>query len=184
MPKVSEAHVESRRTQILDGARRAFARHGYEGATVARLEEEIGLSRGAIFNYYDSKLDLFAALAAADNERYQAMLAESDIAEVIRAMAGESPEWLAVLIETEATLLRDPEFEKRIAAAPAARDRLLDSFRDAQAEGRMRVDVDVLDLVRFVSMVLNGLALRVAGGDETNVEPVIELLQDALRPPK
>src|SRR3954470_15776051 len=101
MPKRSQEHLDARRAQILDGARRAFARHGYEGATVARLEQEIGLSRGAIFNYYDSKLDLFVSLAAADNARYQAMMADADVGEVIRAIAGESPEWLAVLIQTE-----------------------------------------------------------------------------------
>jgi TetR/AcrR family transcriptional regulator, transcriptional repressor of aconitase len=43
MPKVSEEHLQARREEILDGARRTFARHGYEGATVALLEEEIGL---------------------------------------------------------------------------------------------------------------------------------------------
>ena len=44
MPKVSQEHLEARREQILDGARRAFAGHGYEGTTVTVLEEEIGLS--------------------------------------------------------------------------------------------------------------------------------------------
>ena len=42
MPKVSEDHLAARRAQILDGARRCFAEHGYEGATVRRLEEAIG----------------------------------------------------------------------------------------------------------------------------------------------
>ena len=69
MPKVSQEHLDARRAEILEGARRAFARHGYDGATVARLEEEIGLSRGAIFHYFDGKLDLFAALANSDNAR-------------------------------------------------------------------------------------------------------------------
>ena len=64
MPKVSREHVEARRAQILEGARRAFSRYGYEGATVARIEEETGLSRGAIFNYFDGKLDLFVAARA------------------------------------------------------------------------------------------------------------------------
>ena len=47
---------------ILDGARRCFARWGYEGATVPRLEREIGLSHGAIFNHFENKLDLFLEL--------------------------------------------------------------------------------------------------------------------------
>jgi ubiquinone biosynthesis protein COQ9 len=46
VPKVSDEHLEARREEILEGALRAFARYGYEGATVVRLEEEIGLSRG------------------------------------------------------------------------------------------------------------------------------------------
>ena len=69
MPKVSAEHKERRREQILDGARRCFARHGYEGATVARLEQEIGLSRGAIFNYFPSKDALFIELAIEMSKR-------------------------------------------------------------------------------------------------------------------
>ena len=54
MPKLSEVEKDARRERILEGARRCFARYGYEGATVVRLEQEIGLSRGAIFNWFDS----------------------------------------------------------------------------------------------------------------------------------
>ena len=39
MPKISDERKAERREQILAGARRCFAKHGYEGATVARLEE-------------------------------------------------------------------------------------------------------------------------------------------------
>ena len=42
MPKVSAEHTEARRRQILEGAQRAFARYGYDGATVAKIEEETG----------------------------------------------------------------------------------------------------------------------------------------------
>src|SRR5215475_684260 len=114
MPKVSAAHLQARRVEILDGARRAFARHGYEGATVTRLEEEIGLSRGAIFHYFDSKLDLFVELAVADNFRYQSVLAERGVEAVIRAIAEADPHWLSVLVETEVRLWHDPEFERRM----------------------------------------------------------------------
>jgi hypothetical protein len=31
-------------------------------------------------------------------------------------------------------------------------------------------------------MVINGLALRVAGGDETNIDAVLTLVNDAMRP--
>ena len=55
MPRVSQVQLDARRRQILAGARACFARHGYEGATVRRLEDETGLSRGAIFHHFRDK---------------------------------------------------------------------------------------------------------------------------------
>lgn len=182
MPKVSQAHLDARRAEILEGARRTFAKHGFEGATVARLEEETGLSRGAIFNYFENKLDLFVTLASSDNLGYQALLVEEGLDAVLRAVADENPEWLAVLIETESKLLHDPVFRERMVTPPEARERLLESFRSRQRDGTFRDDVSAEDLARFATMVLNGLALRVAGDEVTNVESVLTLVNDALRP--
>src|SRR5262245_7086787 len=183
MPKVSEEHLEARRAEILEGARRAFAKHGYDGATVARLEQEIGLSRGAIFHYFASKLDLFVELAVADNLRYQRVLAEQGLAAVLRAVAEADPHWLSVLVETEVRLWHDPEFESRMASAGAEQqEALFDSFARAQVEGRMRADVALPDLVAFAVTVINGLALRIVSDDPIDIDSLVGLVNDALRP--
>ena len=83
----------TRRKQILEGARRAFARHGYEGATVARLEEEIGLSRGAIFNYFPDKWSVFYELASRDQHELTTLLMEQGLDATIRHLTTESPDW-------------------------------------------------------------------------------------------
>src|SRR5215510_4338442 len=183
MPKVSEEHLEARRAEILEGARRAFAKHGYDGATVARLEQEIGLSRGAIFHYFASKLDLFVELAVADNLRYQRVLAEQGLDAVLRAVAQADPSWLSVLVETEVRLWHDPEFERRMARAGAEQqEALLDSFARAQVEGRMRADVALPDLAAFAVTVINGLALRIVSDDPIDIDSFVGLVNDALRP--
>lgn len=184
MPKVSEEHLEARRAQILDGARRAFATYGYDGATVARLEEETGLSRGAIFHYYAGKQELFIALALDLSARYVSLLVDRGLDDAVRAMASEDPELLGVLMEVQGRLRHDEEFQRRIDEGNADRDRLVVWFAERQRDGTFRDDVDLIHLGRFATMVLNGLALRVAGGDETDVEPVIRLLHDALGPRK
>jgi AcrR family transcriptional regulator len=184
VPKVSQEHVDARRAQILDGARRTFSQHGYDGATVARLEEEIGLSRGAIFNYFTGKQDLFVALSIEENRRYIDLLVGHGLDEAVRAMANESPEWLGVLLEIQGRLRHDPEFVKRLDERLNERDRLHAWFRERQADGTFRDDVDIVHLGRFATMILNGLALRVAGGDEIDVEPTLALLHDALAPRK
>ena len=99
MPKVTEEHKEARREQILAGAQRAFARHGYEGATVARLEEETGLSRGAIFNYYESKEALFVELVRRSSDRFVEIWLGEGYRALLEAVLEEDPEWLSVQVE-------------------------------------------------------------------------------------
>jgi TetR/AcrR family transcriptional regulator, transcriptional repressor of aconitase len=183
VPKVTAEHLESRRTQILDGARRVFAQYGYHGATVARLEEATGLSRGAIFHYFDDKDDLFLALGVEANRRYVEAITAGGFAAAIHEIAGESPELIAVVREIDVRLGQDEDFRRRIGASTEEqRDRLEAWFREQRKSGEVREDIDWDDLVRFVGIVVNGLALRIAGGYETNVDAVVRLLDDALRP--
>ena len=114
MPKVSEEHKERRREQILDGARRCFARHGYEGATVARLEQEIGLSRGAIFNYFPNKDALFVELALETSKRLTDIWLQRGLPRRARCDRAEDPDWLAVQLESTRRIRTDAEFRKLI----------------------------------------------------------------------
>lgn len=185
MPKVSEEYLEARRAQILKGARRAFARYGYNGATVARLEKATGLSRGAIFNYFDGKEDLFLALGVDANRRYVEAIMAGGFAKALYEIAHESPELMGVLIEIEMRLGQNKSFRRRIEASTAEqRDRLEAWFEEQRDSGGVRADLDYGDLVRFAGIVVNGLALRIACGYETNVDSVARLLDDALRPPQ
>jgi AcrR family transcriptional regulator len=186
MPKVTEEYAAARREEILDGARRAFSRWGYEGATVARLEEETGLSRGAIFNYFENKQDLFVELAYGESRRYVELLVEGGVENAIRTMAGENPDWIGVLIEVQARLRQNAEFQRMLESRSdgTMQTMLVDWFRDRQHDGTFRPDVEPIDLARFATMVLNGLAIRVVVGDPTEIESVLRLLHDALAPPK
>ena len=91
MPKVTEEHKEARREQILAGAQRAFARYGYEGATVARLEEETGLSRGAIFNYFGNKQALFIELVRRSSDRFVEIWLEQGYRALLEAVDPGGP---------------------------------------------------------------------------------------------
>lgn len=183
MPKVTREHLEARRAQILEGARRVFAEHGYDGATVARLEQATGLSRGAIFHYFPDKLGIFVALAAETNRVYTGLIVERGLEAAIREVAAESPEWMAALIEIESRLRHDADFERRfLEAHEPERDTIADWFREQQDAGTFRGDVDAVELGRFATMVINGLALRIASEDPVDVDSVLQLLRDAVAP--
>jgi AcrR family transcriptional regulator len=183
VPKVTQEHLEARRAQILDGARRAFAEYGYEGATVARLEEATGVSRGAIFHYFENKADLFVELAMEMSTRFGDLVLQSGLHEAFRALTSESPEWLAVLIETESRMRHDEDFVRRFEAKAAdVGPRISDWFEQQQAEGKFRDDVSWVEISRFTTSLLNGLALRVAGDDPFEIEAMLQLLDDAIAP--
>jgi AcrR family transcriptional regulator len=184
MPKISDERKTERREQILEGARRCFAEHGYEGATVVRLEREIGLSRGAIFNYFPSKEELFIDLAVRDNARMSEVWISDGLAAVVRAVVELDPAWLSVYLELFRRVRNDPAFRARIEerlkeVAPANRARI----EEAQRNGEFRDDITAKELGTFVNLVLNGLALQRAGDDELpSTELVLSLLDDAIGP--
>lgn len=151
--------MEARREQILGGARRAFARWGYEGATVPRLEREIGLSHGAIFNYYRSKLDLFVALARQDHDRFHDLWREGGFEGLARHIAEADPAWLSIYLELHRRLYTDAALRKKWKAEPL---RPL-SERDA-----------------FLHTLLNGLVFARAAGAEIDIEPIVRLAKKVL----
>jgi len=51
----------AKRAQILEGAARIFAEHGYEGASMSCIARNAGVSKGTLYNYFDSKAVLFCA---------------------------------------------------------------------------------------------------------------------------
>nr|WP_294529553.1 TetR/AcrR family transcriptional regulator [uncultured Rhodopila sp.] len=58
---VSVSLSPEKRAQILSGAATVFAADGYEGASMARIASVAGVSKGTLYNYFDSKAALFTA---------------------------------------------------------------------------------------------------------------------------
>ena len=184
MPKLTEEAKEARKEAILGPARRCFADYGYEGATVARLEAATGLSRGAIFNWYGTKEELFLALADADAARFASLWLDGGFEEVLRALLVEDPAWLGVYFEIGRRLRTDASFRERWShRAPDFERRLEERLRGLQAAGELRGDVGWQTLGRFMGIVADGLAVRRATGFETDdVEALITVALSAIRP--
>jgi AcrR family transcriptional regulator len=59
---IKEQVAEARRTQILMGAFQVFSEKGYHKATTKQIAKAAGVSEGTIYNYFDTKRDLLAAM--------------------------------------------------------------------------------------------------------------------------
>jgi TetR/AcrR family transcriptional regulator, transcriptional repressor of aconitase len=191
VPRVSQDQLDARRREILSAARACFARYGYEGATVRRLEDETGLSRGAIFHHFRDKDSLFLAVAEDDAAAMVATVAENGLVQVMRDLLGRAAEpeqagWLGSQLEVSRRLRTDPEFATRwaqrsAAIAEATRERL-GRQRDA---GVLREDVPLDVLAQFLELAYDGLVLHLATGRPADdLHRVLDLVEGAVRRPR
>jgi TetR/AcrR family transcriptional regulator, transcriptional repressor of aconitase len=188
MPRVSQDQLNARRRQILAGARACFARYGYEGATVRRLEQETRLSRGAIFHHFRDKESLFLAVAEDDAATMITTVTEDGLVQVMRDLLAHADEpdqagWLGTQLEVSRRLRTDPQFAKRWAArsdaiAEATRDRLAGQ-RDT---GVLRADTPVAVLAQFLELAYDGLVLHLAmGRPAADLGAVLDLVEAVVR---
>ena len=182
MPKVSAEHKEARREQILAGAQRTFARYGYEGATVARLEEETGLSRGAIFNYFENKEALFVALVRRSSDRFVEIWLEQGYRALLEAVTHEDPEWLSVQVEAARRVRTDERFREQISRLEddAVQRREL---RHARLQEVTRGDVPIQVIAQFLGMLANGVAFaRVTDDSMPDLDQLMTLIETGVAP--
>ena len=184
MPIVSESELSRRRHDILVGARRCFAEHGYEGATVRLLEQATGKSRGAIFHHFGDKESLFLALAQEDAARQAEVVAQNGLVEVMREMLDhpERHDWLATRLEITSLLRTDPSFAARWKENQSVRDEAVRARLASNADkGRLRDDVGIDTLAIYLEVLMDGFINRLALGDTAELENVLDLVEQSIR---
>jgi len=93
MPRVSQAHLDARRQQIVDAARTRFADHGFAHTSMADIVTESGLSNGAIYRYFTSKEEIVIAVCEQGTEALPKALTAEAVAgflEHVRTRARET----------------------------------------------------------------------------------------------
>ncbi|MFM9376049.1 TetR/AcrR family transcriptional regulator [Gordonia sp. VNK21] len=185
MPRVSNDRLAARRREILDGARHCFAEYGYDGATVKRLEEATGMSRGAIFHHFRDKEALFLALAREDAERMADVAAQEGLVQVMRDMLARPKDfdWLGTRLEIVRKIRSDPAFREAWSAHSADLEAVtLARLERKRQDGSLRDDVPTEVLVTYLDVVLDGLISRIATGQSTDdLHAVLDLVETSVR---
>lgn len=72
-----KAMTDQRRALILDAARAAFFELGLDGASIREIAQRAGYTPGAIYSYFASKEEVYAALLGESLERLNAQVAQA-----------------------------------------------------------------------------------------------------------
>jgi AcrR family transcriptional regulator len=165
MRATREQSKRQTRAAVLGAAREAFARDGFHGATLERVAEEAGFTKGAVYSAFDSKADLFLAVYEA-RVADRIARAETALADWPRIMRTEQP-WTAALTEFWVHASRHPELRERFAAAHRAWRLAVGQVIEAQAAAAGRTLALPAEKVAVIAMALgNGLALELMLGED------------------
>jgi AcrR family transcriptional regulator len=167
--------AETRRA-ILHNARRLFAERGYGNVTNKDVAEAVGITTGALYHYFDSKLELYVAVHRDMQQqiygRFIQAVQASDtflgqidgVLEAAHELNVEDPTlaWFVGTVRTD--LRRFPEVAECLERPVAARDEFFVSIVDAGvASGEVRPQ-DRERTVELIRILLIGLT---EGGSES-----------------
>ena len=145
-PRLSRAEQNDRnRALLLSAALRVFLARGYHAASLELIADEAGFSKGAVYSRFESKADMFLALLtdriaarAAQNAAAAAELASSGTVAGLIELASQAeratPGWRLLVTEFRVLAARDPELNRRYAAAHATTIDGIVSVLSAMAE--------------------------------------------------
>ncbi len=157
--------------RVLEVAERHFAAYGFEATSTEALVAEAGLTRGALYHHFGSKLGLFEAVVGAVQARLAVVIAARVVAsEPYEALLRGSEAWLEVATDpaVQRILLLDAPsvlgWERWLELDERGGGRLLREAVGALA-GEALVSTNLEALTQFLNGALNQLALWVAAAE-------------------
>jgi AcrR family transcriptional regulator len=173
VPKITAAHEQQRRAQILQAAMDCFARQGYHATSMDDVVRESGLSVGAIYSYFPSKEDLFLALSDDRSKQHLAHLNElfrspGPMTEKTQAAV----DYFFAILSDELLKLARVNVEFMSEAAKSERVKARQELRceserqfmrwmlsEAREQGQIRDDVDIDAAAELMLMLNEGILL-------------------------
>jgi AcrR family transcriptional regulator len=192
MPKMSTAHLEARRAEILDAAETCFIRRGLHQTTMHDICEESQLSPGAVYRYFDSKDDLIDAVAERRTQQEMQFIDEaksqtSEAAEALTILGDrfwgqflrpDFEHWARLDIEIWPETLRNPRHQARVREQRAMlRQALTEVCRLAIEQGTMRLEANPLAMANLLMALYRGLQLHKAIDPTVDTDEIFSLLR-------
>jgi AcrR family transcriptional regulator len=174
MPKLTDAHFEARRKQILEATFRCLAQKGYSRMTMRDIAGEAGISVGTLYLYFKDKDEMVRALSEESRMETNADL-EEDFTdkgprEILVSILGsllqslDDPrhqETLRVDVQLWAEALHHESLRDLCLAGLEERiGQLASLISEAQKADALPADTDPDALARILLAILSGLELQ------------------------
>ncbi len=180
------------RRRILDIARTSFAAGGYDASTNRGLAAEIGLTAGALYHHFGSKLDLYIAVHDDVQQRIYGRFNHATdrtngfigkfeaVLDTAHQLNKEDPSLAAFLGAVRTDMRRHPEILEMLGEHSDRRDDFFVRLVDAGVAGGEISKKTRPFVIEFVRMILIGLTDGVSD-DPKRHERAVKSIKMALR---
>jgi AcrR family transcriptional regulator len=183
---------EFRHSEILDAARKLFARRGFEGATMEEIAEAAGVAKGTLYLYFQSKNEIHRealkqGLVRLIEETRRNVDAAPTSADKIRAFIAtrirltDNDRDLIRIHHSQSGSSHPAYLNKECRNLYLEQARMLEAvLREAAAQGQIRSDrMDVTAVVVY-EMIRGLIMQRLLGWSRASVEEDTDLLFDLI----
>lgn len=172
MPKVVAGYKEEAKKTILQTAAEVFSEKGYHEATMDDVAEKLGVSKGAVYQYFPSKDVLFQELCGNAAKKVEEMLRTNFTGPTVRDSAeryidAELDKMTRgqLLFEALAEAPRNPALSRVVRGNYTACSLVLKNFLDGLKDaGELKRDVDTVSAVRFLIALRHGVLVSFVQG--------------------
>ncbi|MDG6914570.1 MAG: TetR/AcrR family transcriptional regulator [Nitrososphaerota archaeon] len=173
MPKVVPGYKEEAKRTIVQTAAGIFAEKGLHETTMDDVAEKLGVSKGAVYQYFPSKDALFQELCGTASKKVEETLRAHFTGGTVREAAesyidaelDRMEQGLMIMFEAIAECPRNAAVKKMMRSNYSTISEVLAEFLEGlKGEGRLRKDIDAESAAKFLIALRHGvLVSRVQG---------------------
>lgn len=191
MPKVTEAHVEARKHQIMDAAATCFSHTGFHHTTMHEICQMAELSPGAVYRYFRSKEEIIESMMrerqASSAAIIEAVRGRGGTLEVLDEMADvffsqlENEQKCALSVELWAESLRTPRIrqllrsELRDISEPFAQ-----IIRNAQDVGEVNPRLKPESVAQVLISLFDGCVLQKTADEQLDIAEYVAVMKSMI----
>jgi AcrR family transcriptional regulator len=176
MPKVVPEYKEAAKDKIIQAAFKTFTKKGYHKTTMEDIAKEIGVSKGALYQYYKNKKELLNEIVLSYHTMFREVLKTSFEKQGTTQLAEEGSHALLkkyrlhheMLFEVIAIASHDQEIKQSLKTEYEKDIKLLEEYMQKQIEkGQIKVKIEPNTLAQLYLALYIGMAMKVIMGDDS-----------------
>ena len=189
MPRVTEATRAEHRRRLLDAAAAEFATKGFDGARVDDISLAAGLGKGTIYNYFESKQEVFREVVLAwftrITETLEPVPEDAPIRDQLLSVLQADMRVSSEIEDFARVMYREalrPDRDEAAALLPAVdpSDEAIEAaITRGQQAGEIRTDRSATELTRVLRSLVSGLIFEYwLPGSKLELNDIPELVVD------